>query len=82
MGVMGGPIWQALIADVTPSKQRGKMMGIMGTISGIASTPASWVGGYMYDNISPKLPFQMSFIFDVIGTLIFVAFIKEPKKLE
>jgi MFS family permease len=82
MGVMGGPVWQALVADVTPAKQRGKIMGIMGTISGIASTPASWVGGFMYDNISPELPFQMSFIFDVIGTIIFIGFIKEPKKLE
>ena len=80
MGVMGGPVWQALVADVTPRKRRGKLMGIMGTISGIVSTPASWVGGYMYDNISPILPFQISFIFDLIGTIIFIAFIKEPKK--
>jgi MFS family permease len=79
---MGGPVWQALVADVTPPKSRGKIMGMMGSITAIASTPASWVGGYMYDNISPNLPFQTSFILDTVGTIIFIAFLKEPKKSE
>jgi MFS family permease len=81
-GAMGGPAWQALVADVTPSQSRGKIMGMMGAITGIASTPASWVGGYMYDNISPNLPFQTSFVLDIVGTIIFIAFLKEPKKSE
>jgi MFS family permease len=81
-GVMGGPAWQALVADVTPPKNRGRMMGMMGTISGIVGTPASWIGGYMYDNISPNLPFQTSFLLDLVGTGLFIAFIKEPKKPE
>lgn len=81
-GLMGGPAWQALVADLTPPERRGKMMGIMGTISGIVSTPASWVGGYMYDNISPKLPFQISFFLDTLGTIIFIVFLKEPTKKE
>ncbi len=81
-GAMGGPVWQALVADVTPPKSRGKIMGMMGSITAIASTPASWVGGYMYDNISPNLPFQTSFVLDIVGTIIFIAFLKEPKKSE
>ncbi len=76
-GAMGGPAWQALVADVTPPQSRGKMMGLIGAITGIVSTPASWVGGYMYDNISPNLPFQTSFILDTVGTIIFTAFLKE-----
>lgn len=81
-GPMGGPVWQALVADVTPPEDRGRMMGLMGSIAGIVSTPASWVGGYMYENISPALPFQTSFVLDVIGTVIFMAFLKEPEKSE
>jgi len=79
-GPMGGPVWQALVADVTPPEDRGRMMGLMGSIVGVVSTPASWVGGYMYDNISPALPFQTSFALDVIATIVFVAFFKEPDK--
>jgi len=81
-GLMGGPVWQALVADVTPPDRRGKMIGIIGTISGIVSTPASWVGGYMYDNISPALPFQTSFVINAVGSIIFIALLKEPKKSE
>jgi MFS family permease len=79
-GPMGGPVWQALVADLTTQKNRGRMMGLMGSIAGVVSTPASWVGGYMYDNISPKLPFQTSFLIDVIATVIFVLLLKEPER--
>jgi len=77
-GTMGGPVWQALVADCTPPEERGRMMGLMGSIAGIVSTPASWVGGYLYDNVSPKLPFQMSFAIDILSLAIFVALFKEP----
>ncbi|MFQ6076910.1 MAG: MFS transporter [Candidatus Bathyarchaeia archaeon] len=81
-GPVGGPVWQALVADLTPMEDRGRLMGLMGSIAGIVSTPASWVGGYMYDNISPALPFRTSFVLDIIGTMIFVALLKEPEKSE
>jgi len=76
-GPAGGPVWQALVADLTTQENRGRVMGLMGSIAGIVGTPASWVGGYMYDNVSPKLPFQASFIIDILGTIIFVLFLKE-----
>jgi hypothetical protein len=56
-------------------------MGLIGSIAGIVGTPASWVGGYMYDNISPKLPFQTSFIIDILGTIIFVLLLNEAGKV-
>lgn len=77
-GPMGGPVWQALVADCTPPEERGRMMGLMGSIAGIVSTPASWVGGYLYDNVSPKLPFQTSFAIDILSLVIFVALFREP----
>ncbi len=77
-GPMGGPVWQALVADLTPPSERAKIMGFIGTIGSIVSTPASWVGGYMYENISPALPFRVSFILDMIGTVIFMFFLREP----
>jgi len=79
-GPMGGPVWQALVSDLTTPQSRGRVMGLMGSIAGVVSTPASWVGGYMYDNISPKLPFQASFIIDVLATIIFVLLMKEPER--
>ncbi len=75
-GPMGGPVWQAMVADLSPPEERGKIMGLMGTIGSLVSSPASWTGGYLFDNISPKLPFQISFIIDCIGTLILFFFLK------
>lgn len=79
-GPMGGPVWQALVTDLTTPQSRGRVMGLMGSIAGVVSTPASWVGGYMYDNISPKLPFQASFLIDVAATVLFVLLLREPER--
>lgn len=79
-GPAGGHMWQALVSDITPARERARIIGLMGTIQGIVSTPASWIGGYVYDNISPDLNFRLSFVLDMVATLIFVAMFREPKK--
>jgi len=79
-GPVGGPIWQAMVADMSPPEERGKVIGLMGTIGSFISSPASWAGGYLFDNYSPKIPFQISFILDTIGSLILVFFLKEKKQ--
>ena len=75
-GPMGGPVWQALIADLSPPEDRGRIMGLIGTIGSLVSSPASWTGGYLFDNVSPQLPFQLSFGLDMVGTAILVGFLK------
>ena len=75
-GPMGGPIWQALIADLSPPEDRGRIMGLMGTVGSLISSPASWTGGYLFDNVSPQLPFQLSFGLDMVGTVILMVFLK------
>ena len=58
------------------------MMGLMGSIINIANIPASWVGGYLYDNVSPALPFRLSFAVDMISLALFVALFREPERKE
>jgi MFS family permease len=82
MGIMGGPAWQALVADIIPADRRGRIMGLMGTVIGLLSLPATWVGGYLYDFVSPTAPFYTSFALGIIATLIFVLFVKEPENIE
>ncbi|TRO46593.1 MFS transporter [Candidatus Bathyarchaeota archaeon] len=79
-GPMGGPVWQALVVDLTPPEERARMMGLMGTLISLASTPSSWAGGYMYDNVSPQLPFQVGFVIDMVGTALFIALFKERRR--
>ena len=51
-------------------------MGLMGTVGSLVSSPASWTGGYLFDNVSPQLPFQLSFGLDMVGTVFLVMFLK------
>jgi MFS family permease len=79
MRVRGGPVWQALVADMTPAEGRARMMGLMGTFVSIIGTPASYVGGYLTDNVSPEAPFYMSFALNTVGTLLILLLLK-PKE--
>ncbi|MCK4583360.1 MFS transporter, partial [Candidatus Bathyarchaeota archaeon] len=79
-GAQGGPLWQALIVDYTPQEERGRIMGIIGTIKSVLSVPATWIGGALYDNVSPSTPFRFSFAMDLIAIAIFIFILKPPKE--
>jgi len=77
-GYMGGPAWQALIADVVPSKDRAKIMGLMGTISGVVGLPGSLIGGYMYER-DPDMLLLVGSILEALSIPIILLFVREPK---
>lgn len=78
-GYMGGPAWQALIADIVPSKDRGKVMGLMGTITGIVGIPAGYMGGVMY-NYSPDILLWFGAAFELLAIPLILFFVKEPRR--
>ena len=79
-GAQGGPLWQALIVDYTPQEERGRIMGIIGTIKSVLSVPATWIGGALYDNVSPPTPFRFSFAMDLLAIAVFIFILKPPKE--
>lgn len=81
-GGSGGPAWRALLADVIPARRRGRVFGLMGTFTGMVGAPASWIGGYLWDNYNPNLAFQMSCGLGIIPIFILLFFVKEPKVKE
>ena len=78
-GYMGGPAWQALVADIVPSRDRGKVMGLMGTVTGIIDIPSSYIGGYVYE-YNPDLLLALGAGLEVLAIPIILLFVKEPKK--
>ena len=82
MRVQGGPVWKALVADMTPPEGRARMMGLMGTFVSIISTPGSYAGGYLYDNISPEAPFYTSFLLNTAGTILILMLLKPKEDTE
>jgi len=82
MGSVGGPVWQTLVTEVAPIETRGSILGLMGTVTGLLTTPAPVLGGYLYDVFSPQMPFLLSFILGILGCIIFLVWVKEPVKRE
>jgi MFS family permease len=78
-GYMGGPAWQALISDIVPSRDRGKIMGLMGTITGIIGLPGSYLGGILYKN-NPDLLLLSGSILEAISIPIIILFIKDKSR--
>ena len=78
-GLEGGSAWLALVADIVPAKQRGKVMGLIATLAGVVSFPGAWIGGLIWDNIGPQMPFYVAAGSSAVAFLIFTFFVKEPK---
>jgi DHA1 family tetracycline resistance protein-like MFS transporter len=78
-GLEGGSAWLALVADIVPAKQRGKVMGLIATIAGVLSFPGAWIGGLLWDNIGPQMPFYVAAGSSTVAFIIFSVFVKEPK---
>ena len=80
MRVQGGPVWKALVADLTPPEARARIMSMMGTFVSIISTPGSYIGGYLYDNVSPESTFYSSFLLNTLGTILILVLLR-PNEL-
>jgi MFS family permease len=80
-GYMGGPAWQALITDIVPQKDRGKVLGLMGTITGIASLPGPALGGYLYES-NPNTLLALGAGLEALVIPMILLFVKEPKSEE
>jgi len=81
-GTLGGPAWQAMIADIIPREKRGTVMGLMSTASGAIGFPSPMLGGYIWENYSPETAFNTSLIIGLMPMPILTLYVKEPRKEE
>lgn len=51
------PAYQSLLSKALPKKLRGTGFGLIQSSLGLFSLPAPYIGGYLYENVSPKIPF-------------------------
>ncbi len=51
------PAYQSLLSKALPERLRGTGFGLIQSSLGLFSLPAPYVGGYLYENISPRVPF-------------------------
>lgn len=56
------PAYQSLMSKAIPKEVRGTGFGLLSTSLGIFSLPAPWIGGQLWERVSPRFPFLVTAI--------------------
>ncbi len=56
------PAYSSLISKAVPQKLRGTAFGLFSTSLGLISLPAPWIGGYLWEAVSPIFPFYVPLV--------------------
>jgi len=78
MGLTEG-IQKAFLATIIPQDFKATAFGIYNTVAGIAMFPASLIGGWLWDNISPSATFYFGAITAGMSAILFIVFIVSIK---
>lgn len=54
---MVSPAYNSLISKAVPEKLRGMAFGLFSTSVGLVSLPSPFIGAFLYETFSPRLPF-------------------------
>jgi len=63
---------QAIIADIVPPRQRGRYMGLIGSVFAVASVAGPLLGGFFVDQISWRWVFYVNLPIGVLAILIVI----------
>ena len=69
-GLMVGA--QAIIADIVPPRERGRYMGLIGSVFAVASVAGPLLGGFLVETISWRWVFYVNMPVGVIAVLVVV----------
>ena len=74
--------YSALIADLVPKEQRGKVIGFSQFFNYITMAIGVLIGGIIFDTISHQIPFFLVLVFLVPQFLVTFFMVHEPKQRE
>jgi EmrB/QacA subfamily drug resistance transporter len=69
-GLMVGA--QAIIADIVPPRERGRYMGLIGSVFAVASIAGPLLGGFLVDNLSWRWVFYVNLPIGALAVIIVV----------
>jgi MFS family permease len=73
------PTYSSLEADLIPEERRGRVFAAFGVAWSTFTVPASLIGGFIYEQVSPQLSFVMASIGVSICFVVTALFIKQPQ---
>jgi MFS family permease len=74
MGLTEG-IQKAFLATIIPQDFKATAFGVFNTVVGLAMLPASLIGGWLWDHVSPSATFYFGAITAAASAILFIAFI-------
>jgi MFS family permease len=63
------PAYQSLISKAVPQRLRGVAFGLFSTSLGLVSLPAPVIGGYLWENVSPRFPFMLTALVSLLSII-------------
>jgi len=80
-GMLGGPAWLSLIAALIPPDKRGRVNGLMGTISGSLAFMAPYIAAYTWENVAigPDGTLLISGVFGLCSSLVVWFTVRDPR---
>jgi predicted MFS family arabinose efflux permease len=80
--VMLNASFGALQTDLTPRELRGKVNGMMNFLTFIVLATGSFLGGLLYEHVSPQTPFLIAALVVIPAIILTVLLVKKPEKRE
>jgi EmrB/QacA subfamily drug resistance transporter len=72
------PLSQTIIGDIISARERGKYMGYLGGVFGVASIAGPFLGGWITDNFSWRWLFYVNLPIGVAALVFIVAYLHVP----
>ncbi|MFZ2632647.1 MAG: MFS transporter [Desulfosalsimonadaceae bacterium] len=73
MGLTEG-IQKAFLTTIIPADFKATAFGVYNTVVGIAMLPASLIGGWLWDKVSPSATFYFGSVTAAVSALLFIVF--------
>ena len=70
---------KALVSDLVNKEMKGTGFGLYHAVLGIMLLPASAIGGYLYDNVSPSATFYFGSSLSLIAAIMMILFMVKLK---
>lgn len=74
MGLTEG-IQKAFLTTIIPTDFKATAFGVFNTVVGLAMLPASIIGGWLWDHVSPSATFYFGAVTAALSAMLFIAFI-------